>query len=1212
MKKFVVQVFFYIFDFLRGDFKSPLNVRSHHTSGIESPSELSDSPCQTVPSSPQKAKGLNAICADSNLSNDQQMKLTAVEKSTPHRGSIEVRRDTVSKELPDSADGKRNQNAETRIPEEASETFTKEETPSLDKKDDLDENEMDVLAAELADARFLSSPKSVEKVRKSHLLDDDTSKAQFEEQSISEPSADFVTCASELGSCSSIEGETFEDISPIERVMLERCIRAGLPQRNAEQTQGVRQKIPQVSYQLLRDTVEKHPKACSFESDRNASLKSLELKENEYESHSENEEKGKEDERKAEKKRLFRIPESPIDKKSTISNKSDCSALDNKESKQTESSDVNVLVDQTGNRRCEKVKPKQNSSEMVPTHLDFLMTSKKIDSTVTSKSHSAKASQGSSESLKKQKNGDLDLIDTEVDFGVKNIKEISNQENAEQTSFMESQTTEFSERNDVEYNENQTFEKDVDCNEKENNGDSEECMLSSSLLCEAREIAEALLGARMDSSTEDMTVSTLSCLSDIDNARPPSVMAEMGSLSMANSTISEENLKTAVTKECQKLLGKGCNKQMPSSKKSLLRELQIGRLNSEHGSNDFSKGSNDSPENLSMKSSSASDLLGNINPPSILDEMSLTASTGSLNGLEGSDSECDSEKIIAPYPSKQESSMSERMHDAAAMAQLYAKELSNITGNCIKESASNDALSRMKTQSGVQEVMEVTVADVTEIGCDTIGSDTELEEDLPCDDEDPGSDTLQAPFQKTLSREDQGDGSIENLTITLTEEPHKDRTDMSPYFDFSKNSGCFMTADEFKALQENADMILNTLREAEISDDEDDEDHCGMSSGDMLDDETMSLVSNESDEEFLSPDGSNSHPPKHSPKTDHVYNGMIALPQSSANAPLRYSKKTSLPQMSAKSKQPSSGVPKPQFSESPKKVSGTLKTNQVSENSLSRIKPPISSKKPLGSVCGVNENNGTPENGRTPEEEYSGGFDSRTFTRKKSTVPKGMIPSIQGGNHAPRVGSLRSPSSHNIPSLPGSSENVAYIKGFDSSKPVSSKLAAVSKTGKVRSKSMGDPNRNSKFKLEKSASTGSDKDEKFGANQSERSSSETPSPQSPLSRSSTCEKLNDEDGNSSLLLKRPSSLPLSHKTGSPRHVKIPSGQQRPVYTSTQRQASEGIVRPTRTTTKTDAVSPTSYQNSSNIPKFQNKAQPSLIPNRRSMIPTPAKIEFQDN
>lgn len=978
------------------------------------------------------------------------------------------------------------------------------------------------LVVKVADDSCTSSSKSVQKLGKVRSLDDDKLRVQCEEPSSSEPtlSAEFVTCASELGSCSSIEGETMDDISPIERAMLEKCIRAGLPQNSLEpKTQGVRQKVPQLSYQLLRDTAEKHPKACSFETDRSTSLKSLELKENEYESHSENEEKGKEDERKAEKKRLFRIPESPVDKKASSedSNKSDYSPADEKNLHQTDSLNsynIKVLVDQKGNRRNEKqdrhidkVKSKQNSSSTIPSQLDFLMTSKKVSSSAKSSDQDDKREKEIARHFKAQgqirsnsnEMSDLDLNKNQNDGVVDQVckKDCSEETMARATPPVAELTMRHNAESDVA---DTVTEKDIHFFEKENNGDTEESMLSSSFLCEAREIAEALLGARIGS-TEDMTVSTLSCLSDIDNARPPSVMGDMGSLSMTNSSTSEENLKIAVTKECQKILGKTSNKQMPSSKKSLLRELQIGRLNTDHSSNDFSKSSNDSPENLSMKSCS-SDLLGNVNPPSILDDMSLTASTGSLNGIEANDSECDSEKVVAPYPSKQDSSMSERMHDAAAMAQLYAKELSNITGNCIKESASNDALSRIKTQqSGIQEVMEVTIADVTEIGCDTIGSDTELEDDLPCDDEDIGSDTLQAPFRNSLSKEETGEGSTENLTLTLTEEPP--RADLSPYFDFSKNNGCFMTADEFKALQENADMILNTLRDAEISDDEDDEEHCGMSTGDMLEDETMSLVSNESDEEFLSPDGSvQNHIQKHSPRGDYVTsqvcNGMIALPQTFTNAPSKNSsKKTSLPQMSAK-RSSGFGLTRPEditsknrysypgqitsnnsnFSGSPKRSIVPPKTNQMSENSFSKIKPPVSNRHSA-------ELNASVDYSKTPEEEYPGGFDSRTFTRKKSTVPKGMIPSIQSGPAPPTV-SLRSPSSHNIPFLPGSSESIASSRSPEPSKVITSKIAAVWKNGKVRSKSMVDANRNSKLKLEKSASTGSTKDEKFGAHQSER------------------------------------------------------------------------------------------------------------------------------
>lgn len=127
-----------------------------------------------------------------------------------------------------------------------------------------------------------------------------------------------------------------------------------------------------------------------------------------------------------------------------------------------------------------------------------------------------------------------------------------------------------------------------------------------------------------------------------------------------------------------------------------------------------------------------------------------------------------------------------------------------------------------------------------------------------------------------------------------------------------------------------------------------------------------------------------------------------------------------------------------------------------------------------------------------------------------------------------------------------------------------------------------------------------------------RSPSDTPpSPLSPLSRSPTFEKLNGDDGNALSSLRRPSTLPLSQKTASPRHVKMPSSQQRFSYPSTQKHSMESTAKP-RAMYKTDVLSPTSHQNLSNIPKFHNKAQQSLIPNRRSMIPTPGKLQFPDN
>lgn len=80
---------------------------SRHTSGIESPSELSDSPCQTVPSSPQK---VTSSYAGSNSSDAQQTKLSA----PGQRQEAAEREPSIS----DSADGSCYQNAETGINED--------------------------------------------------------------------------------------------------------------------------------------------------------------------------------------------------------------------------------------------------------------------------------------------------------------------------------------------------------------------------------------------------------------------------------------------------------------------------------------------------------------------------------------------------------------------------------------------------------------------------------------------------------------------------------------------------------------------------------------------------------------------------------------------------------------------------------------------------------------------------------------------------------------------------------------------------------------------------------------------------------------------------------------------------------------------------------------------------------------------------------------
>ncbi|XP_035218630.1 uncharacterized protein LOC118191883 isoform X2 [Stegodyphus dumicola] len=1272
---------------------------SHRTSGIESPSELSDSPCQTVPCSPQKTQAFvksSSFARDS--SDDVQITSSASQGIEAHRGIADDEVEhTLDRLKEDLEEHRVIQNDIVRAAEREPLFIRQEakETSSLSA-----ENESDLSVEKLVfDDNIGTTNGTVEHFPSTKEIV--ATKAQIAVQneilvSTSTVEAKDLTVTAEQGasthrSVSPASINSVEDYSPDERLMLEKCILAGLPQ--GDQSQGARQKTPQLTYQLLRDTIERHPKACSYESERGMLLRNLEVKDKEYESFSENEEKGKEDERKAEKNRLFRIPESPVDKKSQDL---DASKKHYFPIEKTESVIENVgsitykkiPIDQKGNRRFEKhqnyhEKPKSANvkPQTVPepvSQLSFLMNNKKTISFDENRISSNQISNNIEHDNKLRSEMKVDMGESVGKNKMAIISTNSSLYNQDSTSLgNESQqlivkepkedtvlakvgllkecNEKFNKESEavssdiIEKNTNELFEKDIDCCEKKDAKDSEDIMLTSSILCEAKEIAEALLGARVDS-TEDMTVSTLSCLSDIDNARPPSVMGDLGSLSMTNSSISEENLKAAVSRECQKILGRSYGKQISSSKKSLLRELQIGRLNS----NDSSKGSNESPENLSMKSSSTSDLLGNVNPPSILDDISFTASTGSLNGIDGSDSECDPvPPVIGPYSSNQDS-MSERMHDAAAMAQLYAKELSNITGNNVKDSNCIDALSKIKMPTVVQDIMEV--ADITEIGCDTIGSDTELEDELPCDDEETGSETLQAPNPSSLSKDDPGDGSTENLTLTLTEE--QPRIDMSPYLEFKKENGCFMTSDEFRALQENADMILNTLREVEISD----EDTGGISNGDMLEDETMSLVSNESDEEFLSPDGTvNQHVSKHSPRSDFIlsptYNGMVSLPQSSTNAPSRLTnRKKSLPQLSTKNKSLSNGLPQTGnqnlknrysypdscanikqddtaeeftgYSESIRKLPVSQKFNQVynNENSVSKIKAPTATTKIPANINIATNYSQVRNQDYSLETSEDGGFDSRTFTRKKSTIPKDMIPSVQPTSA--QGPTMRSPSANNPPFYPGSSENISSSRS-DLHKGVSSKIASVWKnSGKTRSKSAGDSNRNAKLRLEKTSSAGSNSftssrdDDKNSPKQVQRQSSQTPSPKSPLSRSSTFEKLNDEEGSTSPAARRPSSLALAQKTCSPRHAKgLPVPQKS--YGISQKQTVESATKPRSALSRTEdpkrmplseatLLSPTSHSGISNIPKMQNKAQASLIPGRKSMIPTPAKFGVPEN
>ncbi|XP_055925088.1 adenomatous polyposis coli protein-like isoform X2 [Argiope bruennichi] len=927
---------------------------SHRTSGIESPSELSDSPCQTAPTSPLGSSNYISLCGD--VSDNVQIRSSAANDRTDPSDREPI-------------------------------------------KDEVMECKSDHPMEGSATANVCPPPKRLE----THVHDTQAPPP------CNPPVVQMEVCANRVSRSSSSSSFSVEDISPSERVILEECIRAGMP-------------IAPPSYELLGDV---------------SARRLVPPKENEYEI----EEKGKEDERKAEKSRLFRIPESP----GTADEKT-CTRK--------------VMLDQMGNRRCEKFQQsKFKVAPEVPNQLGFLMRSDVRDTEISVQPKGAKSSASTESSTNHEsqvkalvnkieqielrepsKVGEVSIKETEKNTIVESGP-AQEKESESQTASVQDETTvivedhaEPKEELSIEKmtKESTSFQDDVDLLEKDIDcSESEEIMLTSSMLGEARGIAEALL---LGGSTEDMTVSTLSCLSDIDNARPPSVMAELGCLSL------EDSLKGP------QLLGK----QLASCKKSLLRELQMGRLGS--------SSNNESPENLSLRSSCTSDLLANVNPPSLMDNISLTASTGSLD----SDSEVEDRRC------KERDSLSERMHEAAALAQLYTKELSAITGEGGADPADNHK--RISIPSAVQEV---TVADVTDIGCDTIGSDTEVEEDLPCDDEE----TLKA----NLTRDE---ASSENLTFTLTDEPPL----MHP---------C-MTSDEFRALQENADRILSTLRDVEVSDDEEYE---GGHSGDLLEDETMSLVSNESDEEYPSP------------RTDHILspscNGMVGLPQPHGIS--TKSRKLAMPQ----------------------------------------VKKSIAMKDP-----------------RLEQNEAGGPFDTRTFTRKRSSVPKEMVPTVQP--------TLKSPSEVPVPTFP---------------KPVQSKIASV---WKGRSKS-ADVSRNSKLKIAPPASPLLKNEDRS-----------TPSPKSPLSRSNTFEKLTDGETSPLPTIRRPSSLALAQKTNSPRNVKgaystkEDASSQKPAYDRPR------TVPPPRA--ENTILSPCG-----SIPKLMNKAQGSSIPtSRRSMIPMPSKFGQPDN
>ncbi|KAG8195400.1 hypothetical protein JTE90_001412 [Oedothorax gibbosus] len=282
-----------------------------------------------------------------------------------------------------------------------------------------------------------------------------------------------------------------------------------------------------------------------------------------------------------------------------------------------------------------------------------------------------------------------------------------------------------------------------------------------------------LIAAELEEGMEDFTHSSTSI--DLEHMKPPSCMAEM---SMTSSGLSDLlstgngcyiNGKRAVDRrrniKRSKKIGSGHRFVLKSVRQTIAKNLDASR----HLDRPISAST--SLENVSLKSSGTSDLIENINPPSMLEDLSMTNSCASLNSISSDILESRSNSLADP---RSNSEMFQRLNAAAAMVQVYSREFSNIMTGSMKSSYNSDCLDLVKPPSIFHDIAEVTVEDGTEILSDPLVSDFELEEELPHDDEPsvPSAETIHSPFlPPTTHLED----SAENLNSSFDGDSLVDR-----------------------------------------------------------------------------------------------------------------------------------------------------------------------------------------------------------------------------------------------------------------------------------------------------------------------------------------------------------------------------------------------------------------------------------------------------
>lgn len=352
---------------------------------------------------------------------------------------------------------------------------------------------------------------------------------------------------------------------------------------------------------------------------------------------------------------------------------------------------------------------------------------------------------------------------------------------------------------------------------------------------------------------DEMMQSTVSLMSDLECAKPPSLMGDLLSMSMTSSGLSED------------VSSNGKNGKVPRRKRvpETVRRALGGSLGSPYSDSELLElvgppSAMGSIENLSIMSQNGnSEELDNVNPPSTMDDISLSGSCMSLNSIPSDDDDANSQSSpLAPEPSvskvKRGSDISERLNSAANMAQVYSRELNTLMNGSTKSSSgTSEMLEHVQPPSVYQDINQVTFEDVTEMGSDGFASDIEFDDDLMQDDDAPltsTTETLHPRQVSSLMREEQFGDSTENLASTSADvEPLESDDHISAAADDITRD----YENSFKSIPNSEGHPGNrhclgamTIRQAR-------ERFCDSFPVDRtaykLDDETFSLVSNDSD-----------------------------------------------------------------------------------------------------------------------------------------------------------------------------------------------------------------------------------------------------------------------------------------------------------------------------------------------------------------------------